>query len=239
MTVPASPLLHTIGALVNSIDSFGSFPPTEKLRDRFGVTVVYLNHADPKATREQMDGIRSHRVAAGSWEPVPDPPSLADGVALAAKVSARVGELGSDAVYLNLEGLSIQQIRDFLWGRPGSKGYRGSNGVVGTTDGLRPRKPTLWGDEPFKDGSVKPLADLVAARMMLAPELFMGDMGAVDWCRVVLDLATGFRASGPAVAEDRVPPEQIVATYDAANLPKQRIRKGILFTAERLPGISA
>jgi hypothetical protein len=239
MTVPSSPLFHTVGVLVDRIDTFGSFPPTAKLRDRFGVKVVYLNHADPKATKEQMDGIRSHGVAAGSWEPVPLSPPAADGVALAAKVSARISELGSDVVCLNLEALTIEQIRDFLWGRPGSKGYRGSNGVIGSTDGLRPGKPSVWADEPFKDGSVKPIGDLVAARMMLAPELFMGDMGSVDWCRVVLDLATGFRASGPAVAEERVPPEQILATYDAANLPKQRIRKGILFTADRLPGIFA
>jgi hypothetical protein len=235
MTVPSSPLFHTIGALVDKIDTFGSFPPTEKMRDRFGVKVLYLNHADTKATREQMDGIRSHNVAAGSWEPVP--PSQVDGVELAAKVSARIGELGSEVVYLNLEGLTIQQIRDFLWGRSGSKGYRGSHGVVGSQDGLRPGKPTVWGDEPFKDGSVKPIGDLVAAGMMFAPELFTGDMASVDWCRVVLDLAGGFRAAGVPVAEERVPPEQILATYDAANLPKQRIRKGILFTADRLPGI--
>jgi hypothetical protein len=73
--------------------------------------------------------------------------------------------------------------------------------------------------------------------MMFAPELFTGDMESVDWCRVVLDLANGFRAAGAPVPVERVPPEQILATYDAANLPKQRIRKGVLFTAERLPGI--
>jgi hypothetical protein len=235
MTVPSSPLFHTVGALVDKIDTFGSFPPTEKMRDRFGVKVLYLNHADTKATREQMDGIRSHNVAAGSWEPVP--PSQVDGVELAAKVSARIGELGSEITYLNLEGLTIQQIRDFLWGRSGAKGYRGSHGVIGSMDGLRPGKPTVWGDEPFKDGSVKPIGDLVTAGMMFAPELFTGDMGSVDWCRVVLDLASGFRAAGAPVASDRVPPEQILATYDAANLPKQRIRKGILFTADRLPGV--
>jgi len=39
--------------------------------------------------------------------------------------------------------------------------------------------------------------------------------------------------------EERISPEQILATYDAANLPKRRIRKGILFTADRLPGIFA
>lgn len=234
MTVPTSPYLRLKGVLVDRISNFGSFPPTAKLRDRWGIRLILLNHADPLVDRAQMLAIEQQGVFAGSWEPVPD--SGSDGVELAARISVRVGVLQPRVIGLNLEALTMQKIRDFLWGRPGHKGFRGANGVVGSTDGLRPGLAAYWIDEPFKDGSVKPHVDLKLARMMLAVEGFDGPMNQIDHPRAIQDRVEGFRdGSGIRIPAEAYPSEQLVGCYDAAL--GIRIRSGLYFDAERLPGI--
>lgn len=222
--------------MVDRISNFGSFPPTARLHERWGVRLVLLNHADPLATRAQMQGIESHDCVAGSWEPVPLDLGGFDGVAFAKRVHDRVFELGSRVVGLNLEALTITQIRDFLWGRPGARGWRGVGGVVGSTGGWNGGIPCFWIDEPFKDGTVKPHSDLKTARMMLAVEGFDGIMRQIDHPRAILDRVLGFRnGSGINVPSDAYPAEQVTGCYDAAL--GIRIRQGLYFTAEQLPGI--
>lgn len=248
MTVPTNVKLRQVAGMCDRIANFGSWPPTEAYRDRMGGQGVLLNLQDPDATgakgATQVRGIRSHQLWAGVWHPVP--PSGDDGALRAKLIDEKIRAIDTelvetrdpkvDVVWLNLEGYTIQQWLDFLWGQtPDVKGWRGAGGVRGSSGGYRPGIATGVVDEPFKDGSVKPHKDFMAARFMVAVEGFYGptqsqpDMTPADHPQALID----------RIVQDSYPPEQVVGCYDAALgsivTPHQplRIRGGLHFTLER------
>lgn len=249
MTIPTSLRLRSRVGLVDKIANFGSWPPTQAYRDsRLQGQGILLNLHDPDAVgvkgAAQILGIRSHRLFAGVWQPVP--PSGDDGALRAKLIDEKIDAIDTelakqghpkiDCVGLNLEGYTVPQIREFLWGRPGVKGWRGSGGVLGSSDGYRSGIACWWIDEPYKDGTVKPMQDLMAARMMLAVEEFAGagwagDMTPVDGQRTILDRVEGRRSDGSMRADEAWPTDQVVACYDAGR--GVEIRYGLHFTLDR------
>lgn len=259
MPVPSSAKLRQVAGLVDRIGNFGGFPPTVAFRDAFKAHGVCLNlHdpaiAEPAKAAAQIAGIRSHDCWAGVWEPVP--PGGDDGALRAVTIDAAIDRIDLelvkldqpkiDIVWLNLEGYTIAQWQAFLWGKPGGiKGWRGVNGSQGSAGGVRSGVATGVVDEPFKDGSVKPMVDLMVARVMLAVEGFYGptaqwpDMTPADHPRAIVDRITGYRNGGQLVAAEAWPADQVVGCYDAALGAIVRpsepllIRSGLLFTLER------
>jgi hypothetical protein len=260
VSVPTSPKLRDTAAIVDKISNFGSFPPTQAYRDLWQGEGLLLNLHDVSmptaaAYADQIIGIRSHGVWAGVWEPVP--PSGDDGAGRAkivheniAAIDAELAKRGQttaarakiDVVGLNLEGYSPTQAVEFLWGRIGVdgitkiKGWRGSGGQRGSNTGYRYGMASYWIDEPFKDGSVKPHADLMLARIMLAVEGFTGDMTPVDHVAAILDRIEGCRWDGTIFPEEAYPIEQVLGCYDGA-LGRRGVRPkhgGLHFTLDRM-----
>jgi hypothetical protein len=263
MSVPTSPKLRQTAGMVDRIQNFGSFPPTEAYRDTFGGQGILLNLLDPDATGVkgalQVKGIRSHGLWAGVWHPVPQADD--DGALRARLIDEKIraidaelvaqGQPKIDVVWLNFEGYTINQWRDFLWGYPSAipgsdvKGWRGKNGARGSSGGYRWGIATGFVDEPFQDGSVKPMGDLMDARLMLAVEGFYGpttewvDMTPADHLRAYIDRITGQRNGGVKVSSEAWPIDQVVGCYDAALgsivTPHEPLllRCGLHFTLER------
>ncbi len=260
MSVPISLKLRDNAALVDKISNFGSFPPTQAYRDLWQGEGLLLNLHDismptAAAFADQIIGIRSHGVWAGVWEPVPA--SGDDGTDRAkiihekiAAIDAELAKRGQtiaarakiDIVWLNLEGYTITQWREFLWGRIAIdgitkiKGWRGSGGQVGSTGGYRSGIATGVVDEPFKDGSVKPHPDFKTARIELGVEGFEGDMTPVDHVAAVLDRIEGARWDGTIFPEEAYPIEQVLGCYDGA-LARRGVRPkhgGLHFTLDRM-----
>lgn len=261
MSVPTSPILRSRVGLVDVVGNFGDWPPTKAYKEsRLAGQGVLLKIgdpavADPAKAALQVAGIRSHGLVAGFWQPVP--PAGDDGPARAKKiddfldaVELKLAALAASAhewakfasgkipcVGLNLEGYDLKQTLEFLWGRPGGvRGWRGSNGQEGSSTGYRPGVACWWIDEPFKDGSVKPMASLKLAKMMLAVEEFLGkgflgDMTPADGQRAIVDRIEGRRSDGSIALEEAWPPQQVVACYDAGR--GVEIRYGLHFTLDR------
>lgn len=277
MSVPKSVKLRQTAGMVGKIGNFGSFPPTEAYRDNFRGQGILLNLQDPDAIgmkgAKQIAGIRSHKVWAGVWEPVP--PQGDDGAMRARLIDEKIRAIDAelaklavdasqpdwlragaaqgkvDVVWLNLEGYTISQWREFLWGHTGVnagdpliRGWRGSGGIdngAGYHNGMA----TGVVDEPFKDGTVKPHVDLMKARVMLGVEGFYGptsqwvDMTPADHLRAYIDRITGQRNDGTKVAAEAWPIDQVVGCYDAALgaivTPAEPLllRGGLHFTLER------
>src|SRR6185436_7108534 len=202
------------------------------------------------AMATQIIGVRSHDCWAGVWNPVP--PSGDDGAGRAKIIHENIAAIDAelakqnqpkiDIVGLNLEGYSITQILEFLWGRIAVdgikkiKGWRGSGGQRGSSSGWRSGIASYWIDEPYKDGSVKPHVDLKAARMMLAVEGFQGDMTPVDHPAAILDRIEGCRWDGTIFPEEAYPIEQVLGCYDGA-LGRKGVRPkhgGLHFTLDRM-----
>lgn len=274
MSVPTNPKLRQVASLVDKVSNFGSWPPTEAYRDVFHGQGVCLNLQDAslqtdQAFASQIDGIRSHFVWAGVWHPVP--PAGDDGAARAKwihdkitaidKVLVAQGKPKIELVWLNLEGYTISQWREFIWGRPmpmgpGVKGWRGVSGVKAVSGGWRSGFSTGIVDEPFKDGSVKPHPDFLLGRFELAVEGFYGptstnpDMTPADHPQAIADRVRGFRSDGTIHTDEAYPADQVVGCYDAAlgsvvenpttGQPAEPIliRHGLHFTLERARQVS-
>ncbi len=254
MAVPTNAKLRQTAGMVDKIGNFGSFPPTEAYRDKFLGQGLLLNLTDPDCTAAQVIGVRSHKVWCGVWYPVP--PAGENGAARAGWINSKIAQIDVDLqaanqakvdiCWLNLEGYTTVQWRAFLWGISGARGWRGKDGVVGSTGGYRSGLATGVVDEPFKDGSIKPHKDFMAARIQLGVEGFYGpvagqnpDMTPADHVRAVIDRLTGFRSDGTTHADEAYPAAQVVGCYDAALgsivNPKQPLllRGGLHFTVER------
>jgi hypothetical protein len=264
MTVPTSPYFRMKMGMLDGISNFGSFPPTVAFCDAFKADGILLNLRDPAistpaALAAQIVGIRSHQKVAGVWHPVP--PSGDDAIARASWIHSRIAdvdlELGKQGqpklgiCWLNFENYSIQQWQWFLWGKPGFRGWRGVNGTKSNTGGLRSGFATGFVDMPGQDGSVRPHADLMTARIMYAVEAFYGptaqwpDMTPADHWTYMADRLQGRRADGTIHGDEAYPIDQLVGCYDAAlgavvrdaahGIPAEPllIRSGLLFTCER------
>lgn len=262
--------------MVDKVSNFGDWPPTAAFRDAFKANGILFNLTDgtPAQIARQIAGARSHDVFAGVWHPVP--PSNDRGSMRAKwihetiqKIDAELALLSAtaaepafirqgasmgkvDVVWLNLEGYTISQWKSFIWGDPpvlpgqSTKGWRGVDGAFGSAGGYRSGIATGVVDEPFKDGSVKPHKDFMAARFMLAVEGFYGptaswpDMTPADHPQAMIDRIFGHRMDGTTHGDEAYPPEQVVGCYDAAlgrvvGPPAEPllIRSGLHFTLER------
>lgn len=276
MTVPTNPKLRQVAGVVDKVANFGAWPPAVAYKDTFNGEGMLLNlqeQQNPVWFAMQIAGIRSHGLWAGVWHPVPAAGD--DGAARAKWIHDRIAAIDAelvklsnspdplapfakqgkvDIVWLNLEGYTSSQWREFLWGRPSAlpgpqvRGWRGSAGAFGSTGGYRNGISTGVVDEPFKDGTVKPHADLMAARVMLAVEGFYGptsqwvDMTPADHVQAIVDRLRGFRSDGTFHDDEAWPFDQVVGCYDAAlgtivNPDEPLlIRSGLHFTLDRARG---
>lgn len=250
--------LHGIAGMVDRVANFGNWPPTEAYAKAFKATGLLFNLQDPALSTPakaaaQIAGARTHIGWVGVWYPVPG--QAEQGAQLADQISRRIGEIDAElgkqgepkvsAVWLNFESFGIDRWREFLWGRPGVKGWRGIDGRRGSSSGLRPGLATGAVDQPFQDGSVVPHAELMEARLMYAVEGFYGptsdwpDMTPADHPQALLDRVRGARAGGTVKTEEAYPFEQVVGCYDAAlgrvvnPAEPLLIRSGLHFTLER------
>jgi hypothetical protein len=180
--------------------------------DRYKISTVYIDPRSGNAS-EVRDDIRAHGKQCGAYTVAAWKPDLG-GAAFSVWTSQRLQALlprqaGSEAApYMaDLEAVSQQYQRDFL------------------TDYRRrqPARPSSYTNEPWKDGTVVPIPELVKSGFHWYPQLYYGGMSPADGAGVVLEVCRwGFPA-------DRVHP-----FYDGARLPLDR-RDGCVFTLERLP----
>jgi hypothetical protein len=190
------------------------------------IGVVYLDPRDPGATRALRDQLAAQGEAVGiytdpHWYGVPDP--IAYRKLVDSDISRILGA-AHDPVMLDFEKLPPAWVQTFLWGRPGEIGYRGRDGQQ--AGGTRPTRDTAYTNEPFQDGSVVPIGDLVAANLPWFVQLYYGDMRAAEpWWALKQLVLWGY------------PIEGLKPFYDAAHYPPDWHAQsgGALFTANRLP----
>ncbi len=196
---------------LDSIGSFGSFPPYAKIKALQDPTVegIYFNPEDPLVNAARFAECHEKGLLAGMISV----PRVSDPVAYVTTVDAQIKKLGNttvDAVMLDIE------FHDADWIRKAITGYRR----------LRPGKATDFTNEPFQDGawgaatSIYP--ELVAQRMDIYPQCYLGDMTNVDPVRCA-----------KTVADGGAPIDRVHGCYDGANYPAGII-DGLIFTAERM-----
>lgn len=180
---------------------------------KYGVEVIYL---DPRASNAAAvrDAIRASNLVAGLYVASNWYGANVIGDAfgrLAATVANRVIPRPPNAeappLMLDLEG------RTKTWMLGALTEYRR----------YEPARPTAVTTEPFKDGTVLPLAEFRAADVEWYPQLYHGDMSPADPAAVVLDAS---RWLGDAT--------KVHPFYDGAHFPGDA-RDGCIFTLERLP----
>lgn len=86
----------------------------------------------------------------------------------------------------------------------------------------QPARPTAYTNEPFKDGSVVPLAALMKANLHWYVQLYADGMEPVNAARAMLQTCRLY------------PPMQVHPFYDGAALPSDA-QDGCVFTLERIP----
>jgi hypothetical protein len=188
----------------------------ESVPDRAKITKYQIGQVfiDPRSTNavEVIASLRQYGVTPGiyecpGWYNNPTPTQFV------AQVTAHANELiprliaSAPPLMLDLEGVSKQWIASAV------TLYRKS----------QPRRPTSFTTEPWQDGTVVPIKELVAAKMDWYVQLYRGDMSPVDAAAAVLE-----------VCRWGYPPSMIHPFYDGANLPLDH-RDGCIFVMERLP----
>jgi hypothetical protein len=129
-----------------------------------------------------------------------------------------------EPLMVDLEQVSMEYVRRLLNGSAGNRGLVGSNNPSNST-GTQADKQLWYSNEPFQDGTVVPIPELVAAGAHWFPQLYYGPMTPADSAAVVLEIARwGFPA-------DRIHP-----FYDGMLIASDQ-RDGAYFTAERIPGV--
>ncbi len=195
---------------LDSIGSFGSFPPYAKIKALQEPTVegIYLNPEDPLVNAARFQEVHSKGLLAGMMSV----PRSGDPITYARTVDSQITLMGNNAVDCVM--LDIE-VHDAAWIRKAVTEYRA----------LRPGKATDFTNEPLQDGawggSVSVYPFLVSQRIDLYPQLYLGDMTPVDPVRCVKTVAA------------TAPLDKIHGCYDGANYPAG-IRDGLIFTAERM-----
>jgi len=84
----------------------------------------------------------------------------------------------------------------FLWGTPGKRGYRGSNGMFSMDgSGYMPGRVTDFTPEPFKATEL-PVSDLLVAHLDCRVQYYFGDMSPVDGGEAREDWEVGLNGIG-------------------------------------------
>lgn len=196
---------------LDSISSFGSFPPYQKIKALTEPTVegLYLNPEDPLVNAARFQEVHSKGLLAG----MTSVPRVGDPIVYARTVDAQITRLGNavvDCVMLDIETHSVD------WIRKAVSEYRR----------LRPGKATDFTNEPLQDGAwggpVSIYPELVTWRLDIYPQCYLGDMTPVDPIRCA-----------KLVASAGVPFKNIHGCYDGAAYPAG-IVDGLVFTAERM-----
>lgn len=183
---------------------------------RYGITLVYVDprsgNAAAQVAKLREGGFNAGIYAAANWRPELDGAGFAEYVSLFVKaLIPQAFPLPSQSagapVMLDLEAVSI------AW----------TSACLARWRQLRPIRETAYTNEPFKDPSVVPFADLEAAGLHWYAQTYYGSMTPADAAAVMLEPARwGFPA-------DRLHP-----FYDGARLPGDH-RDGCVFTLSRLP----
>jgi hypothetical protein len=189
--------------------------------------VVYLNPRDPRATRTLRDQITSQGFTVGL---VSDPHwygnATSDPIAYRKQLDSDIARIlggAHDPVMLDFEQLPKTWVQTFLWGGAGTIGYRGRNGLE--TGGTRPTRDTAYTNEPFQDGSVVPIPDLIKARLAWFVQLYYGGMQPAEhWWALRQLVLWGYPAGA------------LRPFYDAAHYPPDWHdgAAGALFNSNRL-----
>jgi N-acetyl-anhydromuramyl-L-alanine amidase AmpD len=211
----------------------------DKLRTVTGgpLEAVYFDPRDQRMSRAVRDDGTSRGFAVGlysdpHWYPAgccwvdQNGRPLIDPIAYRKQLDADVNRLlagAHDPVMLDLEKVQPQWFRIFLWGRPGEIGYRGRNGEH--SGGTRPTRDTAYTNEPFQDGTVVPIQDLIDAQLPWFVQLYYGDMRPAEaWWALKQLVQWGY------------PVDALRPFYDARNYPADWHPQsgGALFTSNRL-----
>ena len=191
------------------------------------IKVVYLNPRDPRATRTLRDQIVAQGFSVGL---VTDPHwyagATSDPIAYRKQLDSDISRIlggAHDPVMLDFEQLPKVWVQTFLWGSAGTIGYRGRNGLE--TGGTRPTRDTAYTNEPFQDGSVVPIPDLIKAKLAWFVQLYYGGMQPAEhWWALRQLVLWGY------------PAEALRPFYDAAHYPPDwhSGAAGALFNSNRL-----
>lgn len=140
-----------------------------------------------------------------------------------------------EMLMVDLEQVSAEYVKRLLNGALGNRGLVGSNNPSSPT-GTQAGRPLAYTNEPFKDGTVVPLADIAIAGLHFFPQLYYGDMSPADTGAVVLDLARWIESDISATPKGELPAAIVHPFYDGARIATDQ-RDGAYFTAERIPGV--
>lgn len=190
----------------------GQAPDDGKIA-RWNIGTVFVNPTDSNARTYINDlfrkGIQAGIYEATSWYPGVDPATFAGLVS--ADIGRLIPQAGVHPVMLDLEAIAPAWVSSFL------KYYRHS----------RPVRETAYTNEPFKDGTVVPIPDLLAANIHWYIQLYRGDMTPVEKACAMMEIARGY------------PPNMVHPFYDGKDptLGDVLLLKsdGCIFTQQRLP----
>jgi hypothetical protein len=190
------------------------------------IDVVYLNPRDPRATRTLRDQLVAKGESVGIFSDPHWYRLSSDPIGYRKQLDSDISRIlggAHDPVMLDFEQLPKTWVQNFLWGTAGTIGYRGANGTH--TGGTRPTRDTAYTNEPFQDGSVVPIPDLIDANLAWFVQLYYGDMRPAEpWWALRQLVLWGYPASG------------LRPFYDAANYPPDwhAGAAGALFDSNRL-----
>lgn len=192
------------------------------------IEAVYLNPRDPRTTRALRDQLSGQGLSVGiNSDPHWYAGATADPIAYRKQLDADIARIlggAHDPVMLDFEQLPKTWVQTFLWGSAGTIGYRGRDGTH--TGGTRPTRDSAYTNEPFQDGSVVPIPDLIDANLAWFVQLYYGDMRPAEpWWALRQLVLWGYPASG------------LRPFYDAAHYPPDwhAGAAGALFNSNRLP----
>lgn len=169
---------------LGSLNEHG-YIPYDALR-KLGVTGIYLSRVDPLATNAKRLEVINSGFKCGyfaGWNTT----NGVRGDEVARRFSSDLAafaqnDQGQTPVLLDFEPSSgaTQFWLDFLWGRPGTKAWRGINGIATEQAPRYFRVTDFYGEGYFLSGV--PIADVLKARLDVKVSAYFGDMSqlAID-----------------------------------------------------------